>query len=399
MVAELTYQVALSFAEEDRDYVERVAHVLKDHEIRVFYDLDEEVKMWEKDMGDELDSIYRKQSEYVVMFISAHYASKAWTNHERKSALARAILERREFVLPARFDDTELPGLRDTIRYIDLSTKSPEKFANLIMEKLGLPVSSVLTEKLTPVSEESTKQFELQLSSFVNEISTQSAELLSSPHWLLVVRPTAFKSDRVRTLPECKRIVDTCKINARNYEFPYVTNSQAEVGNDWVGGKSKNPVHPDHWRFYQSGQLIQVSPFRENSFSRDCEQKASQILNYSGFKAQGYHDVIITIDVVLDVFQFAAKIASYGAIPQGCEIGIFMIDVKDHILISLTHGVRIYDFFATSAAQLGRYRQYSSNEILEKTNELAKDAANDIFHRFGWFKAPMDDLFGLLSHR
>jgi hypothetical protein len=39
--------------------------------------------------------------------------------------------------LPARFDDTEIPGIRPSIGYIDLRTTSPEDFASKILIKLG----------------------------------------------------------------------------------------------------------------------------------------------------------------------------------------------------------------------------------------------------------------------
>jgi len=71
------------------------------------------------------------------MFISKHYAEKMWTNHERKSALAAAIQARKEYILPARFDSTELPGLRPTIGYINLVGKTPDEFGALIVKKLG----------------------------------------------------------------------------------------------------------------------------------------------------------------------------------------------------------------------------------------------------------------------
>lgn len=57
-----------------------------------------------------LDEVYRKKSGFCVMFISKHYALKAWTNHERASAQARAFTENQKYVLPARLDDTEIPG-------------------------------------------------------------------------------------------------------------------------------------------------------------------------------------------------------------------------------------------------------------------------------------------------
>jgi hypothetical protein len=74
------------------------------------------------------------------MFISEHYAKKIWTNHERKSALARAIEEKEEYILPARFDKTDIPGVRPTIGYIDLSSKAPDELGTLILKKLGRAV-------------------------------------------------------------------------------------------------------------------------------------------------------------------------------------------------------------------------------------------------------------------
>jgi hypothetical protein len=130
------YDVALSFAGEDRPWVEQVAKILKDNHVRVFYDKDEEVYLWGEDLGDALDEIYRRRSRYVVIFSSQHYAEKLWTNHERKSALARALQEKRGYVLPARFDDTALSGLSPSISYIDLRNETPESFASKILHKI-----------------------------------------------------------------------------------------------------------------------------------------------------------------------------------------------------------------------------------------------------------------------
>ena len=46
----------------------------------------------------------------MVVFVSAEYAGRDWTRLERRAALSRAVRERREYVLPARFDDTPCPG-------------------------------------------------------------------------------------------------------------------------------------------------------------------------------------------------------------------------------------------------------------------------------------------------
>ncbi|HZC76324.1 MAG TPA: TIR domain-containing protein, partial [Ktedonobacterales bacterium] len=71
--------------------------------------------------------------KYCVMFISSEYAEKAWPTHERRSAVAKAITQREEYILPARFDDTEVPGIRPTIKYVSLRERSPEALGALVL--------------------------------------------------------------------------------------------------------------------------------------------------------------------------------------------------------------------------------------------------------------------------
>ena len=123
---------------EQRDYVERIAVALKDAGLKVFYDQDKDIAtlLWGRDLPEVLDYVYRQGSRFCVMFISADYAEKAWTRHERRSALARAV-EEDEYVLPARFDDTALPGFRPTIGYVDLREIALATLIEFILQKLN----------------------------------------------------------------------------------------------------------------------------------------------------------------------------------------------------------------------------------------------------------------------
>lgn len=131
------YDVAFSFAGEDRKYVEEVAEELKERGVFVFYDKFEEVTLWGKNLYEYLNEIYSTKAEYTVMFISNFYRDNFWTNHERKSAQEKAFIENREYILPARFDTTEIPGISQTVSYIDLNFKSPTEFAEMICQKIG----------------------------------------------------------------------------------------------------------------------------------------------------------------------------------------------------------------------------------------------------------------------
>jgi len=129
------YDVAFSFAGEDRAYVERVATLLRDAKVQVFYDKFEEVDLWGRNLADHLAQIYAT-SRFVVMFVSKHYAAKVWTNYERKYAQARALQDQEDVILPARFDDTEIPGLPNTIAYVDLSKITADELAERVINKL-----------------------------------------------------------------------------------------------------------------------------------------------------------------------------------------------------------------------------------------------------------------------
>ena len=129
--------MALSFAGAQRDYVGRVAAALEERGVRCFYDADRQVDLWGKHLAEELPRIYAEESAAVVVFISADYAGRDWTRLERRAAFSRAVAEAGVYVLPARFDDSELPGLLPDVVTVDLRRYTPEQFAGLVAEKVA----------------------------------------------------------------------------------------------------------------------------------------------------------------------------------------------------------------------------------------------------------------------
>jgi Uncharacterized protein containing a TIR (Toll-Interleukin 1-resistance) domain len=132
------YDIAVSFAGEDRSIVEKFVNALAANDISVFYDSWEQAQLWGKDLYQHLDMIYQQAAQYCVIFISENYVKKAWTKHELRSAQARAFQQNSEYILPIKLDDTELPGLPSTIAYIDLRNTSIEEIVNSLSEKIGV---------------------------------------------------------------------------------------------------------------------------------------------------------------------------------------------------------------------------------------------------------------------
>ena len=131
------YDVALSFAGEQRGFVQDVATALRHAGVEVFYDDFED--LWGKDLTKEFENVFRRQSRFVVVFVSREYLAKAWTNLERQHALAGRIERMDDSVLPVRFDHVELPGLPATVGYREVGTKTPQELAVAILAKVRKP--------------------------------------------------------------------------------------------------------------------------------------------------------------------------------------------------------------------------------------------------------------------
>ena len=131
------YDVALSFAGEDRQHAKALADLLKAGGYWFFYDENELAQMWGKNLYDYLSSVYKDRARYCVMFLSQHYERKLWTNHERQLAQARAFQENREYILPVRLDDTEIPGIPPTVGYLDLRAMTIEEVYEVLVKKLA----------------------------------------------------------------------------------------------------------------------------------------------------------------------------------------------------------------------------------------------------------------------
>ena len=159
------YDVALSFAGEDREYAKELADLLIINHYSCFYDENELANLWGKNLYDYLSSVYKDRARYCVMFLSKHYKQKLWTNHERQNAQARAFKENREYILPVRLDDTEIPGILPTIGYLDLRVISIEKIYEVLDQKLsGTTPRTDTTDQTPPIVEVDTNEYVLLIS-------------------------------------------------------------------------------------------------------------------------------------------------------------------------------------------------------------------------------------------
>jgi hypothetical protein len=130
------YEVALSFAGDQRDFVREVANILRDTGVSVFFDEFHQADLWGRDLASLLGEVYGDRSRYIVIFCSRAYLDKPWTEHERQHALSGRIKRMDSSVLPVRMDGSSLPGLPDSVAYVDARSMAASQVADLILRKL-----------------------------------------------------------------------------------------------------------------------------------------------------------------------------------------------------------------------------------------------------------------------
>ena len=130
------YDVALSFAEADKEVAGALAELLRGRHVKVFLDEYNSLEVWGKDILDHLVNLFARKARYCVLLISRHYPLPSWTEAERTSARELALRDAQEYILPVQLDDSEVPGIREVQGYRDLRQHSLESIADSLAQKL-----------------------------------------------------------------------------------------------------------------------------------------------------------------------------------------------------------------------------------------------------------------------
>jgi hypothetical protein len=147
-MAQADYDVAISFAGEDRPRAEELANALRNVSVRVFYDADERAQLWGKDLYSHLTELYQSRARFCIILTSKHYATKLWGTQERRAMQARAFSQDAEYILPVRLDDTDIPGLLPTTAYLSW----PPETASSIVEAVCFKLKRLTSALIAPES-------------------------------------------------------------------------------------------------------------------------------------------------------------------------------------------------------------------------------------------------------
>lgn len=130
------WDVAVSFAGEDRQMVEEFREELNSNGYSVFYDFDEQHKLWGENLRRKLSDVYAHEAQYMVVFLSKSYPEKDWTNFELDVGRDARTKRTSTYLLPLVVDDVHIVGLSKDVGYVDLRRHSVTEAAQLLIRKI-----------------------------------------------------------------------------------------------------------------------------------------------------------------------------------------------------------------------------------------------------------------------
>lgn len=224
-------------------------------------------------------------------------------------------------------------------------------------------------------------------------LESQTAESLlikikEAPHWRVTIRPGTHAEERIRTLGECWRLVETSRVSLRG-SYPHLSYEHRQYGNDWVASWDEYGSRREYWRLYQSGQFLHLFSFRDDYDREKAETKAkSDAPALSNYSPSGYLDATSALWTITEIFEFAARLSQKVDFGNTVSIAIQMVDVKDRVLYVSDPARDFSRPYIATEPTVGREWTVNTQELLGGASDLSLNATEWFFERFQWTDLP-----------
>lgn len=127
------YDVAISYASEQRQCILELSKELNKLNLKIFADFIEPTRLWGTHIPEELRKIYYSESKVIIILLSSEYVQKSYTLFESRIAMEKSLTNAPFLII--KYDDVELPWLNTTIGYVNWRDYSISELAKMIHAK------------------------------------------------------------------------------------------------------------------------------------------------------------------------------------------------------------------------------------------------------------------------
>lgn len=133
------YDLAVSFAGEQRYYVEQVVAHCAELGLSVLYDRDLSIELWGRNLITGLRRAYGgERARYVAPFLSREYLAKPYPMDEFRAMLVPALAKPDDYILPVLVGDVAVPPefLSPAVGFLRLEDFTPRELAGAFHQRV-----------------------------------------------------------------------------------------------------------------------------------------------------------------------------------------------------------------------------------------------------------------------
>jgi hypothetical protein len=211
------------------------------------------------------------------------------------------------------------------------------------------------------------------------------------PHWRVTIRPTVFNESRISTLPECWKIIESCSVSLRGWNYPHVDRDGRANGSDWISSWCDFNGYLEYWRFYQSAQFLHLKSFWEDTDLAKPSQRPRSRAPETAAPPSGFVDITELLCTVTEIYEFSARFAQAAKIDTPLSVAIGMVNVKNRILTA-QFPKAWWGHYPVVEDALEHRREIAVDQLIAQSAEIAMEEAVWFFHRFQWNSPNMSAL-------
>ena len=198
-------------------------------------------------------------------------------------------------------------------------------------------------------------------------------------YWRVVIRPTTFRENQIPNCSDLFPIIEKNSVRLRGWDYPHVDHrNQPKIGADWVGQESEWEDEIEVWRFHTSGQFVHffviAGEWRDHSTRWPAE---------AGWKPGRLIYYVQSAYSFVEIFEFAARLALSPAGAPSMRVEIDLKGLKGRRIVSEDIMVPMNGIYITDTPEWNHRWEGSQPELIARPRELAAQAAQQFFARFG----------------
>jgi hypothetical protein len=206
-------------------------------------------------------------------------------------------------------------------------------------------------------------------------------KIKSRGYWRVMIRPGRFVEKRIGEISTLFPIIQKASVEFRGWDFPHVdTRTNPRIDVDWVGQQFEWEQYLEIWRFYQSGQFVDVvgipSDWRDQSKLWPADE------GWSPGSLLGIGEVLFRF---IEIFEFAARLSLTEAGDESITIQIIVGGLAGRkLFVDIPNRWPMFKEYKASLSEFPYTIELSRTELVAQPRELSLKPTAELFARFGW---------------